>query len=160
MTLAFLNIGPFELIIMAAAAVMLFGGDLPQTARKAARMVGRLRGLASELGREFTNEMPERPKLDVDLDLQRLARLDDARYDPAPRPANETPDGTGDPTADTDGDEALTSRNGHANDAASEVSGDADSSASELSEPGPEIGPETGAASIEPDDPHRDERAS
>ena len=157
MSLAFLNIGPFELIIMAAAAVMLFGGDLPQTARKAARMVGRLRGLASELGREFTNEMPERPKLDVDLDLQRLARLDDARYEPAPRPANESPDPTGHPTADTAVDDALSSHHGHPNDdAASAADGDADNSASAASD----TGSGTAGAPIELDDPDRDERAS
>ena len=35
--LAFLNIGPLELLLLGAAAVLLFGGDLPDVARKAAR---------------------------------------------------------------------------------------------------------------------------
>ncbi len=77
MVLGIFNIGPLEFLIMAAAAVMLFGGDLPQTARKAARMLGRLRALASELGREFSaaDDLPTRK--DIDLDLRRLADLDD-----------------------------------------------------------------------------------
>lgn len=45
-----------ELLVMAAVAVMLFGGDLPATARKAAQAVGRLRSLAAELGREFSSD--------------------------------------------------------------------------------------------------------
>ena len=72
MVLGIFNIGPLEFLIMAAAAVMLFGGDLPQTARKAARMLGRLRALASELGREFSaaDDLPTRK--DIDLDLRDL----------------------------------------------------------------------------------------
>jgi Sec-independent protein translocase protein TatA len=64
--LALLNIGPMELLIMAAAAVMLFGGDLPATARKAAQAVGRLRSLAADLGREFS----------IDEHAARPARMD------------------------------------------------------------------------------------
>jgi Sec-independent protein translocase protein TatA len=85
-SLAIFNIGPIELLIMAAAAVMLFGGDLPATARKAARTIGRLRTLASELGREFSAEdhlqLPKRS--DFDVDLKRLTNLDDIRDDTGP----------------------------------------------------------------------------
>jgi len=67
---------------MAAAAVLLFGGDLPATARKAARMVGRLRSLAADLGREFSVEehLPRRGS----IDLKRLANLDDDMKTQAP----------------------------------------------------------------------------
>jgi len=77
MVLGLFNIGPLEFLIMAAAAVMLCGGDLPETARKAARTLGRLRALASELGREFSasDDLPTRK--DIDLDLRRLGDLDD-----------------------------------------------------------------------------------
>ena len=51
--LAFLNIGTFELLVVLVVAVMLFGGDLPDVARKAARMVGRVRTMAQDLGREL-----------------------------------------------------------------------------------------------------------
>ena len=87
MIIAIFNIGPIELLIMAAAAVMLFGGDLPATARKAARTLGRLRGLATELGREFSAEehLPKLPKRsDFDVDLKRLVNLDDNPQDAAP----------------------------------------------------------------------------
>jgi Sec-independent protein translocase protein TatA len=50
--LGLLDIGPVELLILAAAAVMLFGGDLPDMARRAGRMLGRLRASAQELTRE------------------------------------------------------------------------------------------------------------
>lgn len=86
MSIAIFNIGPIELLIMAAAAVMLFGGDLPATARKAARTIGRLRALASELGREFSAEdqlqLPKRS--DFDIDVKRLANLDDDPSTPGP----------------------------------------------------------------------------
>jgi Sec-independent protein translocase protein TatA len=113
MTLGFLNIGPFELLIMAAAAVMLFGGDLPQTARKVARMVGRLRGMAADLGREFTDEMPKAPNLDMDLDLKRLARLENSRYTPQPLPeaSKETDPDEGDPAGAEKGQGATAEPN-------------------------------------------------
>ncbi len=100
MVLAIFNIGPLELMIMAAAAVMLFGGDLPVTARKAARTIGRLKALASELGREFSgsDELPSRK--DLNLDLKSLINLDDkppvALPPPGPRREDEPLD---DPTA-------------------------------------------------------------
>jgi hypothetical protein len=50
--LGLLDIGPVELLILAAAAVMLFGGDLPDMARRAGRLLGRLRASAQELTRE------------------------------------------------------------------------------------------------------------
>lgn len=55
--LALLNIGFPEMLLLAAAAVMLFGGDLPDVARKAARFVGKLRSLSQDLTRELN--MPD-----------------------------------------------------------------------------------------------------
>jgi Sec-independent protein translocase protein TatA len=82
--LAIFNIGPIELLIMAAAAVMLFGGDLPATARKAARTVGRLRALAAELGREFSAEEHLPKRSDLGIDLKQLAKLDEGPIDTRP----------------------------------------------------------------------------
>jgi Sec-independent protein translocase protein TatA len=70
--LAILNIGPFELLLLSAAAVLLFGGDLPEVARKAAAMAGRLRAMTTNLTREmqshgdFKNELRRPPELDLD----------------------------------------------------------------------------------------------
>lgn len=82
--IAIFNIGPIELLIMAAAAVMLFGGDLPATARKAARTVGRLRALAAELGREFSAEEQLPRRDDIGIDLKQLAKLEDGPLDTRP----------------------------------------------------------------------------
>lgn len=58
------NIGPLEMVVLAAVALILFGPDkLPQLAKDAARMLRTLRDLAqgartqlnNELGPEFTN---------------------------------------------------------------------------------------------------------
>jgi len=94
MVLGLLNVGPLELLIIAAAAVMLFGGDLPDTARKAARMVVRLRALAADLGREFSNTTgSSRPFRTAD-ELRRLAGLDDSPPPPTWTPAAPPPDAT------------------------------------------------------------------
>ena len=61
--LAILNIGPLELLLLGAAAVLLFGGDLPDVARKAARMAGRLRGMTNDLTREFKENTDFEDKL-------------------------------------------------------------------------------------------------
>ena len=106
--LAILNIGPIELLIVVGAAVLLFGGDLPDVARKAARMVARLRALSSELAREFQSEVPpelrRRPRLDmpslgIDEDLKRAARLDDPVTGEEARPVRRR-DGPGAPETD------------------------------------------------------------
>lgn len=58
------NVGPFELLVLAAVALLVFGPDkLPQLAKDAARMLRTLRDIAqgartqltSELGPEFEN---------------------------------------------------------------------------------------------------------
>ena len=63
MTLGLLNVGPFELLLLVAVAVMLFGGDLPDAARKAGRLVARLRATASELGRAVYEDGDPRAEL-------------------------------------------------------------------------------------------------
>ncbi len=49
--LLLLDIGPMEFLVLAATAVMLFGGDLPDVMRRAGRLVSKLRGMAADLGR-------------------------------------------------------------------------------------------------------------
>ena len=106
--IAIFNIGPIELLIMAAAAVMLFGGDLPATARKAARTVGRLRALASELGREFSAEEQLPKRGDLGIDLKQLAKLDEGPVDTRPDlPGRREDDPLPDPSQGQGEDETL-----------------------------------------------------
>jgi len=50
--LLLLDIGLLELLLLVGLAIMLFGGDLPDTLRRAGRFVARLRGMAAELARD------------------------------------------------------------------------------------------------------------
>ena len=75
--LAFLDIGPFELLLLAAAAVVLFGGDLPDVARKAARVIGRLRAMSADLTQELS-----RPSSELRKHLPRLDRPDELDLSP------------------------------------------------------------------------------
>lgn len=77
--LAFIfNIGPFEVLVLGAVSVMLFGGDLPDVARKAGAMVGRLRAMAMDLRRQLdeADQVREVKKLarDVKADVAELER--------------------------------------------------------------------------------------
>ena len=56
------DIGPMEFLIVVGAAIMLFGGDLPDVARKAGRAARKLRTMASEAARN----------LDVPADITQL----------------------------------------------------------------------------------------
>lgn len=75
------NIGPFELLLLGAVSVMLFGGDLPDVARKAGVLVGKLRAVAADLRRQFdesdhvreVKDVAHGVKGDID-DLERSAR--------------------------------------------------------------------------------------
>ena len=80
-TLLLLDVGPIEMLVLAVAAIMLFGGDLPDLARRAGQFVGRLRSAASELTRE----------IDVPPDLHRLPEPDDALHRPPPPPPTSPP---------------------------------------------------------------------
>jgi Sec-independent protein translocase protein TatA len=70
------DIGAMELILVAILAIMLYGGDLPDVARKAGATVRRLRGVADDLKRQVT--------LPPDPELQRLPADIDPRREPAP----------------------------------------------------------------------------
>lgn len=65
--LGLLDIGPIEFLILVGAAVMLFGGDLPDVARRAGRAVARLREVASEFTRSIDapSELRRPPELDL-----------------------------------------------------------------------------------------------
>ncbi|MFT7463130.1 MAG: Sec-independent protein translocase protein TatA [Pseudohongiellaceae bacterium] len=93
--LALLNIGPLELLLLGAAAVLLFGGDLPDVARKAARMAGRLRGMTNDFTREFhehddlKDSLRPPPELRNPLkDLKKLSLDTDADTDSEAKSAN------------------------------------------------------------------------
>jgi Sec-independent protein translocase protein TatA len=79
--LLLLDIGPWEFLVLAAAAVMLFGGELPDVMRRAGRFVAKLRGMAEDLGRSAS--LPE--------DLAQLPRDESPRGEspraPSPPPA-------------------------------------------------------------------------
>ncbi|HTE05522.1 MAG TPA: twin-arginine translocase TatA/TatE family subunit [Planctomycetota bacterium] len=119
-SLALFDIGPLEFMVLIGAAVMLFGGDLPDVARKAGRTVRKLRRLASEAAKnldvpgelsrlpgaaEFKAGMDEedRDELDlrkqIDIDWREVARLPDADRPPAQRPATMTENAAAGPGA-------------------------------------------------------------
>jgi Sec-independent protein translocase protein TatA len=52
-TLGLLDVGPLEMLVLTVAAIILFGGDLPDLARRAGQLVGRLRAAAHELTRQI-----------------------------------------------------------------------------------------------------------
>jgi sec-independent protein translocase protein TatA len=90
------DVGATELLVVAALAVMLYGGDLPDVARKAGTTVKRLRGVADDLKRQvtlppemqtgFREVRAELRKLPQDLDLR-----PDIAAEPEPRkPASES----------------------------------------------------------------------
>ena len=81
LALGLLDVGPVEMLVLAIAAIMLFGGDLPDIARRAGQIVGRLRSAASDLTRE----------LDMPSDLNRLPDPDDAMHRPPPAPDQPAP---------------------------------------------------------------------
>lgn len=61
------NVGPMEMIVLAAIALMLFGPDkLPQLTKDAARMLRTLRDLAQGARTQLNNELgPEFSNLDL-----------------------------------------------------------------------------------------------
>ncbi|HEX5009975.1 MAG TPA: twin-arginine translocase TatA/TatE family subunit, partial [Planctomycetota bacterium] len=91
------DVGATELLVVAVLAVMLYGGDLPDVARKAGTTVKRLRGVADDLKRQvtlppemqtgFREVRAELRKLPQDLDL----RSDIESEPEPPKPAAEKP---------------------------------------------------------------------
>ena len=61
------NVGPLEMVVLAAVALILFGPDkLPQLAKDAARMLRTLRDLAQGARSQLTNELgPEFSNFDL-----------------------------------------------------------------------------------------------
>ncbi len=76
--LAFFNIGPFEIMVLGAVSIMLFGGDLPDVARKAGVLVGKLRATAADLRRQLDDASQVREVKtmveDVKADVTELER--------------------------------------------------------------------------------------
>jgi len=79
MPLAFLNVGTFELVVLAGAAILLFGGDLPDVARKAAVWVQKIRSLSTELSRELNRQVPPELKLPPDVKPRGLQMPDELK---------------------------------------------------------------------------------
>ncbi len=76
------DVGATELILVAILAIMLYGGDLPDVARKAGATVRKLRGVADDLKRQVSVPTdPELQRLPADIDPRREAAAQ------APKPA-------------------------------------------------------------------------
>ncbi len=64
--LGLLNMGPLEIVLIAVAAVIFFGGDLPTALRKAGRALSKLRNAAADITRvvyDAADEEPPAPRL-------------------------------------------------------------------------------------------------
>ena len=79
---AILNIGTFEMLVLAAAAVLLFGGDLPETARKTARLVSRVRSMMHDVTRELNAPTEGRRAVDIARDEIRSVVAEVKTYSP------------------------------------------------------------------------------
>lgn len=92
--LAFLNIGPAELILIAVVAVLIFGKDLPQAASKAYMQVRKLRNAVDELRRDSGIEREirniERNMREAEWEMRKLGTL--ARSEQKAAPRAEQPD--------------------------------------------------------------------
>ncbi len=56
------SVGPAELIVVLIVGVLLLGDRLPEVARDAARLLRRLRGMATDATEGLREEMPDLPK--------------------------------------------------------------------------------------------------
>jgi Sec-independent protein translocase protein TatA len=66
------DIGLSELLLVAILAIMLYGGELPDVARKAGQTMRKLRGAADDLKRQMTSPTdPELSTLIRDIDPRR-----------------------------------------------------------------------------------------
>jgi sec-independent protein translocase protein TatA len=88
------DVGATELLVVAVLAVMLYGGDLPDVARKAGSTVKRLRGVADDLKRQVT--MPPEMQAEVrevKAELKKVPEAMDLRNELAAPPRK--PGGSG-----------------------------------------------------------------
>jgi len=58
------SVGFDEMLIVAIVAILLFGRDLPQMARKAGRWYGKIKRQFSEMKDEIVRQIPEEPDED------------------------------------------------------------------------------------------------
>jgi len=56
------SVGPAELIVLLVVGALLLGDRLPEVARDAARLLRRLRGMATDATAGLREEMPDLPK--------------------------------------------------------------------------------------------------
>ena len=67
------DVGASEMILVVVLAIMLYGGDLPDVARKAGASVRKLRGVADDIKRQV--------QLPADAEIPRILREADPRPD-------------------------------------------------------------------------------
>jgi Sec-independent protein translocase protein TatA len=75
------DIGATELLLVAALAVMLYGGELPDVARKAGSTMKRLRGVADDLKRQVQMPPEVAEIKDVKAELKKIPAQLDIRRD-------------------------------------------------------------------------------
>jgi sec-independent protein translocase protein TatA len=75
------DIGATELLLVAALAVMLYGGELPDVARKAGSTMKRLRGVADDLKRQVQMPPEVAEIKDVKSELKKIPAQLDIRRD-------------------------------------------------------------------------------
>ena len=75
------DIGATELLLVAALAVMLYGGELPDVARKAGSTMKRLRGVADDLKRQVQMPPEVAEIRDVKAELKKIPAQLDIRRD-------------------------------------------------------------------------------
>jgi Sec-independent protein translocase protein TatA len=86
------DVGATELLVVAVLAVMLYGGDLPDVARKAGTTVKRLRGVADDLKRQVTLPPEMQTGIrDVRAELRKLPQHLDPRKEITAEPETTKP---------------------------------------------------------------------
>ncbi len=76
------GLSPFEMMVIGVIAVVLFGGNLPDVARKAGSMYRELRGRLNEVQREFRAAEYE-AKRSLSMDNPSSTSVEDDEEEPA-----------------------------------------------------------------------------
>ena len=84
-TLGLLDVGPMEMLVLGVAAIMLFGGDLPDIARRAGQMIGRIRAAANELTKQIDPPADLFHLPDPDLEARRALQTPPLAATPQPQ---------------------------------------------------------------------------